>query len=106
MWVWCSKSNTRLTFMTWRADSCQDSGMPRLGEYDHQALAELLRRQHAVLTRAQAFEHGLGREQVRYLLRAGGPWHRLLPGVYLTHTGTATGDQRDMAALLYAGQRG
>ena len=80
--------------------------MPRLGEYDHQALAELLRRQHAVLTRAQAFEHGLGREQVRYLLRAGGPWHRLLPGVYLTHTGTATGDQRDMAALLYAGQRG
>jgi len=80
--------------------------MPRLGEYDHQALAELLRRQHDVIARAQAFERGLGREQVRYQLRDGGPWQRLLPGVYLTHTGTATGDQRDMAALLYAGRRG
>jgi len=47
--------------------------MPRLGEYDHQALAELLRRQHGVIARAQAFERGLGKEQVRYLLRDGGP---------------------------------
>ena len=46
--------------------------MPRLGEYDHQALAELLHRQHDVMARAQAFERGLGKEQVRYLLRDGG----------------------------------
>jgi len=34
----------------------------------------------------------------------GGPWQRLLPGVYLAVTGTPTRDQREMAALLYAGQ--
>ena len=77
--------------------------MPRLGEYDHQALAELLRRQHDVIARAQAFERGLGKEQVRYLLRDGGPWQRLLPSVYLTHTGPPSADQRDLGALLYAG---
>jgi hypothetical protein len=91
--------------MTYGADSCQASGMPRLGEYDHQALAALLRRQHDVIARAQAFERGLGREQVRYLLRDGGPWQRLLPGVYLTHTGRPSADQRDLGALLYAGPR-
>ena len=35
----------------------------------------------------------------------GGRWQRLLPGVYLAVTGTATQDQREMAALLYAGRR-
>ena len=34
----------------------------------------------------------------------GGPWQRLLPGVYLAVTGTPTRDQREMAALLYAGR--
>ena len=32
-----------------------------------------------------------------------GPWQRLLPGVYLAVTGTVTQEQREMAALLYAG---
>src|SRR5262249_60689024 len=91
--------------MTYRADSCQAPGMPRLGEYDHQALAALLRKQHGVIARAQAFDRGLGKEQVRYQLRAGGPWQRLLPGVYLTHTGLPTADQRELGALLYAGPR-
>ena len=36
----------------------------------------------------------------------GGRWQRLLPGVYLALTGTATQDQREMAALLYTGPRG
>ena len=35
----------------------------------------------------------------------GGPWQRLLPGVYLTVTGVPTADQQDIAALLYAGDR-
>lgn len=91
--------------MTCRADSCQAPGMPRLGEYDHQALAALLRRQHGVIARAQAFERGLGKEQVRYQMRDGGPWQRMLPGVYLTHTGLPSADQRDLGALLYAGPR-
>jgi len=33
----------------------------------------------------------------------GGRWQRLLPGVYLAVTGKATQEQREMAALLYAG---
>jgi hypothetical protein len=32
-----------------------------------------------------------------------GPWQRLLPGVYLTHTGMPSRDQQLMAALCYAG---
>ena len=35
----------------------------------------------------------------------GGRWQRLLPGVYLAVTGKATQEQREMAALLYAGPR-
>ena len=40
---------------------------------------------------------------LRYRIRRGGPWQRLLPGVYLAVAGTPTIDQRDMAGLLYAG---
>ncbi|HEX8006836.1 MAG TPA: hypothetical protein VF482_10455 [Trebonia sp.] len=32
-----------------------------------------------------------------------GPWQKLLPGVYLTVTGRPAEDQREVAALLYAG---
>jgi hypothetical protein len=80
--------------------------MPRMCEYDRQAFAGLARRQHGVISRSQALECGLSKEGVRYQVRDGGSWQRLLPGVYLMHTGIATDDQRDMAALLYAGQRG
>jgi very-short-patch-repair endonuclease len=39
-------------------------------------------------------------------LRPGGPWQKLLPGVYLAVTGAVTTDQREMAALLHTGPRG
>jgi hypothetical protein len=38
-----------------------------------------------------------------YRGRAGGPWQTVLPGVYLTHTGRPDDDQRELAALLFAG---
>jgi len=79
--------------------------MPRVGEYDRKAVADLLRRQHNVIARAQAFSLGLSKERVRYQVRDSGPWQRLLPGVYLAHTGSPTADQRDLGALLYAGPR-
>ncbi len=40
---------------------------------------------------------------LRHRLRPGGPWQRLLPGVYLTSTGRPTWEQLETAALLHAG---
>jgi hypothetical protein len=79
--------------------------MPRTPTFDRKALVVLLERQHQVISRVQALECGMSRPVVRYRCREAGPWRALLPGVYLTHTGSATDEQRDMAALLYAGPR-
>ena len=40
---------------------------------------------------------------MQYRVRRGGPWQALLPGVYLTVSGTPSHRQKEMAALLYAG---
>jgi hypothetical protein len=77
--------------------------MPTLSGYDHEQLAGILRRQYDVISRSQALECGMTRGTIEYRLRPDGPWRQILPAVYLTVTGTATADQRDMAALLYAG---
>jgi hypothetical protein len=69
------------------------------------ALADVLRRQHHVIGRDQALACGLSPAALRYRLRAGGPWEKLLPGVYRTVTGPVSADQREMAALLHAGPR-
>ncbi|HEY7145312.1 MAG TPA: hypothetical protein VH637_13790 [Streptosporangiaceae bacterium] len=41
---------------------------------------------------------------LRYRIRPEGTWQRLLPGVYLAHTGPPTSEQRELAALLFAGR--
>jgi hypothetical protein len=64
---------------------------------------DTLRRQAGVIARWQALDGGMTREALRHRIRPGGPWQRLLPGVYLAVTGVPTADQRDMAALLHAG---
>jgi hypothetical protein len=66
-------------------------------------LAAAPRRQDHVISRQQALAAGMSKEALRHRLRRGGPWQRLLPGVYLTVTGVPTADQREMAALLFAG---
>jgi hypothetical protein len=66
-------------------------------------MARLLDRQYGVLSREQATSLGVGMSTVAYRIRSGGPWQRILPGVYLTDRGSPTTDQLDMAALLYAG---
>jgi len=73
---------------------------------DQLVLSQLLIRQNLVITRNQALDCGMQPDVVYRRLRAGGQWQRMLPGVYLTVTGTPTPDQRDMAALLYAGPGG
>jgi hypothetical protein len=70
---------------------------------DSSSLQVALRRQECVLSRAQALASGITRAALRHRIRAGGPWQRLLPGVYLTVTGTPTLRQLEIAALLYAG---
>jgi very-short-patch-repair endonuclease len=73
---------------------------------DCKDLDSLLRCQHFVITRRQALVCGVGHDAIRRKISPGGRWQRLLPGVYLAVTGTPTNDQRDIAALLYAGPGG
>jgi very-short-patch-repair endonuclease len=69
-------------------------------------LSQLLKRQNCLMTRRQALDGGIHPNVLRRRVRPGGRWQELLPGVYLTVTGTPTRDQRDLAALLYAGPGG
>ena len=77
--------------------------MPRFSEFDRTALTAILARQYQVISRSQVLACGMPERALGYRLRAGGPWQRLLPGVFLAVTGTPTCDQRETAALLYAG---
>jgi hypothetical protein len=77
--------------------------MGRSGATDHEALRRVLRDQDAVISRSEASGCGMTPSQLRYCIRPGGPWQRLLPGVYLAATGTPTERQAEIAALRYAG---
>jgi hypothetical protein len=77
--------------------------MPATSVYDRERLARLLRYQYNVISRSQVLECGMTPRTLEYRLRRGGPWQRLLPGVYLAVNGMPTRNQLDMAALLYAG---
>ena len=79
--------------------------MPKRSAFDAERLSQVLRAQHHVITRQQALLCGLPPSTLDRYIAPGGRWQRLLPGVYLALTGTATQDQREMAALLYAGPR-
>jgi hypothetical protein len=77
--------------------------MPRRSVFDHALLASILARQFQVVSRRQALDCGIPRSTVNSWCTAGGKWQKLLPGVYLTVTGTPTHEQRLAAAMLYAG---
>lgn len=59
--------------------------------------------QRGVLSRAQVLSGAITVDGLRHRIRKGGPWQRLLPGVYLTTTGQPTGEQLQIAATLFAG---
>lgn len=80
--------------------------MRRHVQVDSDGLRAILAAQYLVITRRQTLAHGMTERALQYKTRTGGPWQRLLPGVFLTVTGTPTTDQRDVAALLYAGPGG
>ena len=77
--------------------------MAVLGRLDETALHRVLSKQDGVISRQQALDCGISLGQFRHRVRPGGPWQRLLPGVYLTVTGTPTRRQLEIAALRYAG---
>jgi hypothetical protein len=81
---------------------CETSGMPD-SSFDQAGLSATLRAQENVVSRPQAFAHGMTRSSLAHRIRPGGPWQRLLAGVYLAQTGPANVAQKDMAALLHAG---
>jgi hypothetical protein len=69
-------------------------------------LQSTLREQDHVISRRQALTCGLTQDALTHRIRPGGPWQRLLPGVYLAQTGEPTVPQKEMAALLHAGPGG
>jgi very-short-patch-repair endonuclease len=77
--------------------------MGRKALFDRAAVAALLAKQHGVITRSQLTNRAMSDAALRHRIRTGGPWRVLLPGVYLSCTGTPTLAQREIAALLYAG---
>jgi hypothetical protein len=56
--------------------------------------------QAGVIARRQALESGLTRIDVDKMVRRG-EWVRMLPGVYVSHTGCPTWQQRAWAGVLY-----
>src|ERR1700742_3765307 len=71
--------------------------------YNTERLDQLARDQFSMISRGQAIECGMLRSPIDYKIGDGGPWQRVLPGVYATTTGVLAVHQRDMAALLHAG---
>ena len=69
-------------------------------------LAWILIYQRGVVSREQASGCGMSESALRSRIRRGGPWQRLLPGVYMTATGVPTWEQRQVAALLHCGPEG
>ena len=66
-------------------------------------LQATLREQDHVISRPQALACGLTQDALTHRIRPGGPWQRLIPGIYLAQTGDPTTAQKEMAALLHAG---
>ena len=79
--------------------------MPKRSGCDLERLRRVLQAQYQVVTRRQAQLCGMPTSTLDRYIAPGGRWQRLLPGVYLAVTGQATQEQREMAALLYAGRQ-
>lgn len=79
--------------------------MPTRKVIDEGRLRHILAAQHQVISRTQALEIGIPQSTLNTWCKPSGKWQKLLPGVYLTVTGRVTAEQRQAAALLYAGPK-
>ena len=77
--------------------------MPKRSVFNDNRLRRTLTAQRQVISRSQALACGVPRSTVNAWSASGGKWQKMLPGIYLTVTGKPTAEQRQVAALLYAG---
>jgi hypothetical protein len=71
----------------------------------NQIVEKILRDQANLITRAQALSAGLTQDALRHRIRPGGPWTKVLPGTYVARSELLSGAQREIAAVLYAGDK-
>lgn len=76
--------------------------MPRRAEYDQFAVDQLIAGRSGVVRLGELRDLGMPVRTIHHRVRAG-RWSRLLPGVVLTASGSASHHQRLTAALVYAG---
>ncbi|TDE11855.1 type IV toxin-antitoxin system AbiEi family antitoxin domain-containing protein [Jiangella asiatica] len=67
------------------------------------SLDDLAARQHGIVSRAQALEHGLTDDALKWLVESG-RWNRVHTAVYATVTGPLTFEAQVWAAILRAGR--
>ena len=79
--------------------------MGRIALFDSAAVADLLARQNGIITRGQTQACGMSDAALRHRIGDRGAWQPLLPGVYASCTGPVSAQQRNTAALLFAGPR-
>jgi hypothetical protein len=77
--------------------------VPKRSVFDSDQLQRTLSAQRQVISRSQALACGIPRSTVNAWCTSGGKWQKILPGIYSTVTGRLTTEQRQVAALLYAG---
>jgi hypothetical protein len=80
------------------------SAMKHISPAADRAVLDILRRQGDLITREQVLGAGWSEGTLRHRTRTDGPWGIVLPGVYLSHSGSLTGVQREIAAVLYVGR--
>ena len=72
--------------------------------YDDIRLERILEDQENIVSRRQLLECGMSRSAIQHRVKRGGRWRIILPGVYAAIDGAVSARQRQVAALLYAGQ--
>ena len=73
---------------------------------DRERLERILCDQYNVINRRQLLACGMTRGAIQHRVGPGGRWRILLPGIYAAGSGPGPIQQREMAALLWAGQAG
>jgi len=71
--------------------------------YDSDRLSIIRANQYEVVTRRQLLDCGMTRSAIQHRVRQLGTLQVILPGVYAASTAPISAEQRQMAALLYAG---